>query len=194
MTLRRLASLAARARVSSVSSGLELNSTSPITSLTNWSPCAVSSQSRASSAISSIYKHIHGSGCRCGGCCRSTTYNMVPGPRFVSGSSSAGLAQAEEAQAVEDTVDSEFGGRGGVDGVDRVDTSFIHPTEAAQHHSHSQNNSEDGNYWLMQPVYDSEYLEVVKPRYVSVDRFVDPLEGWFVGWSGWVPRLGPCKT
>jgi hypothetical protein len=29
----------------------------------------------------------------------------------------------------------------------------------------------------MQPVYDSEYLEVVKPRYVMVDAFVARLRG-----------------
>lgn len=156
MTLRRLASIVSRARVPSASSGLEFNSS--LVNLTAWSPCAVSSQSRAASIVPSIYNNIHGSGCRCGGCCRSSTYNLVH-ERFVSGSSSR-LAPPEATQAVEKSVDSGGAGAG------HVDTSFIHPIEAAQHHA--QNQSEDGSYWLMQPVYDAEYLEVVKPRCVFV--------------------------
>jgi hypothetical protein len=92
---------------------------------------------------------------------------MVPG-RFVSGSSSR-LAPPEAAEAVEAV---EGVGKPAASRADHVDTSFIHPTEAAQHHAHGQDHPEDGSYWLMQPVYDSEYLEVVKPRYVMVDAFV----------------------
>lgn len=84
--------------------------------------------------------------------------------RFSSGSSS-GLAPPEAGQTVAKSVDS---GAGHADGAGQIDTSFIHPTEAAQHHGQGQNHSEDGSYWLMQPVYDSEYLEVVKPRCVLV--------------------------
>lgn len=89
----------------------------------------------------------------------------------MSGSSSR-LAPPEAAEAVEAVEAVEGVGKPAASRADHVDTSFIHPTEAAQHHAHGQDHPEDGSYWLMQPVYDSEYLEVVKPRYVMVDAFV----------------------
>ena len=55
----------------------------------------------------------------------------------MSGSSSR-LAPPEAAEAVEAVEAVEGVGKPAASRADHVDTSFIHPTEAAQHHAHGQ--------------------------------------------------------
>lgn len=179
MTLRRVVSLATRARVSSVSASLDLSSFSFSSSSSVHSAflssSALSSQFHRSGTYTSIHEHIHGSGCGCGGCGRvGGAHRGVSGfsaglPKVAAASSQATEVR-EDSTASTDSTDIPTGAvgteRGGSvpSGGEDVDVSFIHPVE-------QQNYTEaGGSYWLMQPVYDADYLEMVKPQYVFYSR------------------------
>ena len=65
------------------------------------------------------------------------------------------------------------------EGASEVDTSFIHPTGAPSGGSHEHNYTDSGgSYWLMQPVYDADYLEKVKPATRKPSKLMD--------WTGYL--------
>jgi hypothetical protein len=113
----------------------------PVSSVSN--PVSSAPNPRIFHSLNSLHRDIrHDSSCSCDRCrrCIPAPTTTATGGRRPFSFSSAALQ--EQSAGLE------------------TDTSFIHPTETNTNYTES-----GGSYWLMQPVYDASYLEMVKPSH-----------------------------
>lgn len=117
----------------------------------------------------------HGSGsCSCARCLGSIKKISNGGDAQRSYAAQAAREEPAREDAEPTTASPSPPGRdASTSAASEVDTSFIHPDPNTNGAA-----TETGSYWLMQPVYDSEYLEKVKPYPRKPSSFMD--------WTGYL--------